>query len=155
MQGEKICCNCKEPKPRSDFAKNKRRKDGLQNVCRPCKQAWDKVNYQKVRESRKPYKRNTYDKQREYNWKANGINLTSARYREMYEEQEGKCQICKLKKKLCVDHDHKTGIVRGLICANCNRAIGLLGDDATTLQAAAEYLARFATKPQTVPSQEA
>lgn len=41
---------------------------------------------------------------------------------------------------LSIDHDHETGKVRGLLCNNCNRAIGLLGDSVSTLLDAVEYL---------------
>lgn len=64
----------------------------------------------------------------------------------MLEAQGGVCAICKgpetkpNAKYLAVDHDHATGAVRGLLCNNCNRAIGLLGDDAERLIAGADYL---------------
>ena len=56
-----------------------------------------------------------------------GITLDD--YNKMFNEQEGKCAICQrhqneLKKILYVDHDHKTGEVRGLLCKNCNVALG-------------------------------
>ena len=41
---------------------------------------------------------------------------------------------------LVVDHDHKTGKVRGLLCHNCNRALGLLHDDQELMQKASEYV---------------
>jgi len=44
--------------------------------------------------------------------------------------------------KLVVDHDHKTNEVRGLLCHNCNRALGLLQDDVGNLQKAIEYLTK-------------
>lgn len=66
--------------------------------------------------------------------------------------QGGVCAICKKPerhrsngpkvKRLAVDHDHTTGEVRGLLCNNCNRALGLFGDDVTALQAAIDYLSR-------------
>lgn len=69
----------------------------------------------------------------------------------MFTEQGGVCAICnqpethtssrsRRVKMLAIDHDHKTGHIRGLLCNNCNRAIGLLGDDIETLLNAVEYL---------------
>jgi hypothetical protein len=54
--------------------------------------------------------------------------------------QGGICPICQRKRKLVVDHKHGTNIVRGLICATCNRALGYLMDDYQTISRAAEYI---------------
>ena len=66
-------------------------------------------------------------------------------YDRMLAGQHGVCAICKQepggrKKFLCVDHDHETGHVRGLLCDRCNRALGLPGDSAELLAAAIGYL---------------
>lgn len=70
-------------------------------------------------------------------------------YEQLLENQDHKCKICEsegfLMKgchiiKLVVDHCHTTGKVRGLLCHNCNRAIGLLHDKAQNLLNAIEYL---------------
>lgn len=53
------------------------------------------------------------------------------------------CEICgKADEALCVDHDHETGKVRGVLCRACNRSIGQLGDTAESLQKATSYLAK-------------
>ena len=55
--------------------------------------------------------------------------------------QAGRCAICVTPMcEPCVDHCHDTGRVRGLLCRSCNLGIGLLGDDAERLAAAADYL---------------
>lgn len=71
--------------------------------------------------------------------------LTGAGYRRLLEIQDGRCFICRrargVTKKLSVDHDHKTGQVRGLVCRNCN--VDLLGharDDVNVFLRAIEYL---------------
>jgi len=77
--------------------------------------------------------------------------LTLEQYNEMVNRNGGRCYICnKIKKRnnckngLCVDHDHKTGQVRGLLCHSCNRALGLLGDDIKILKLAIKYLEKYA-----------
>jgi hypothetical protein len=51
-----------------------------------------------------------------------------------------KCEVCGSTTKLCVDHNHKTDEYRGVLCGNCNRAAGLMGDDVERLMALASYL---------------
>jgi hypothetical protein len=67
--------------------------------------------------------------------------LTQDEYDALKEKQEGKCAICGcVPKKLCVDHDHQSGKVRGLLCNKCNVALGQLNDDAILLRCAAQYI---------------
>lgn len=59
----------------------------------------------------------------------------------MYSSQEGKCLLCgRPGGVLCVDHCHSTGMVRGLLCHWCNKALGLAGDDPELLRRMAEYV---------------
>lgn len=70
-------------------------------------------------------------------------NLTREEVDNLYITQEGKCCICNeffLRKSLVVDHNHKTGITRGLLCSPCNRGIGLLKDDKEIILSAVKYL---------------
>jgi hypothetical protein len=68
-------------------------------------------------------------------------NLSQSDYERMVVEQNNKCGICKkIMKEPCVDHDHATGEIRGLLCYNCNAAIGLFEDNPLTLMAAIKYL---------------
>ena len=71
--------------------------------------------------------------------------ITIDDYSAMLDKQGGKCAICgkhytELKKSLCVDHDHKTGSVRGLLCHYCNTFLGMMGDDPDKIRLAAQYL---------------
>jgi Recombination endonuclease VII len=71
--------------------------------------------------------------------KVYGISM--ADYEAMFERQGGACAICKRTGvTLCVDHCHLTGEVRGLLCSQCNSAIGFCSDDPAVLLAAAAYL---------------
>lgn len=68
--------------------------------------------------------------------------LSLAEFDAMVEEQEGRCKICgDAHKKLNVDHDHKTGEVRGLLCPRCNSALGLAGDGLRSIKALIDYVA--------------
>lgn len=52
------------------------------------------------------------------------------------------CEICNSTEGICIDHDHKTGQVRGALCRNCNHGLGNFLDDPILLQAAIDYLAK-------------
>ena len=85
------------------------------------------------------------DRVRENSWRNSGIDMDIKRYNEMFIEQKGCCAICGRHQSedsitFHVDHDHDTVEVRGLLCKNCNNAIGLLRDDVSVLKAAIEYL---------------
>ena len=77
--------------------------------------------------------------------------ITIADYNEMVLAQNGRCLICgnteqridpksKKLRNLCVDHDHITGKVRGLLCGKCNSFLGLANDDPVLLIKAIKYL---------------
>lgn len=82
--------------------------------------------------------------------------LTAETFGALWERQSGECAICGRALEMSgmrscnVDHDHATGVVRGLLCRACNRGIGLLGDDADRLGAAARYLRRLPAGDQTI-----
>lgn len=65
-------------------------------------------------------------------------------------EQEGRCAIClrhedQFKHRLSLDHDHKTGRIRGILCSNCNRALGLYWDNEETHARFVDYLKKAST----------
>lgn len=75
--------------------------------------------------------------------------ITVADWDQMHDEQLGRCGICLTTLsdvKVCVDHDHATGDVRGLLCNDCNMGLGLLGDTSVRLLAAHQYLERAASR---------
>lgn len=83
----------------------------------------------------------------EFHMKKN-YGLTFEGYEEMLRKQNGVCKIClspppkQRKKRLSVDHCHKTGRVRGLLCDSCNRGLGLFKDNPDLMLNAISYLAR-------------
>lgn len=76
----------------------------------------------------------------------NRYGLSGSDFDAMREAQGGLCSICQGDpgpKGLYVDHDHKSGAVRGLLCHHCNAGLGHYGDDPDRLMAAAAYLLQF------------
>ena len=81
--------------------------------------------------------------------------ITLAEYDRMLEAQGGVCAVCKrperargadgAPRQMPVDHCHKTGRVRGLLCTSCNRALGMMEDNVVALQSAIDYLLRHGT----------
>lgn len=75
---------------------------------------------------------------------ANVYGLKEGQYEELYAAQGGVCAICQRAtgkvRKLAVDHDHKTGYVRGLLCKPCNSVLAHLRDDVLTAMRIAKYL---------------
>ena len=70
--------------------------------------------------------------------------MTTQDWLDLLAYQDGKCSICRRTltrlRVPVVDHNHKTGAVRGLLCMPCNHALGVLHDDAVWLHSAAYYL---------------
>ena len=66
--------------------------------------------------------------------------LSKEDYQHLYTIQNGKCAICKKSNPECVDHNHKTGEVRGLLCGGCNKGIGFLKDSLEVVHEAYQYL---------------
>lgn len=116
-------------------------------------------NKEKIQESqRKKYQKNKHIiciKEKEYRIrnkeyiafrsieKLYGINKEE--YNNIFEKQNGCCKICgvhqsELKKALCVDHDHNTNIIRGLLCNKCNIVLGLMKDDTLIFKNMIYYL---------------
>ena len=127
----KNCQRCKTVKGLSEF-----RKDGTgHSWCRLCQNEYNREWYHKNRE-------------RGLRWRKNGnlkrtYGITLEEYEAMVAEQNGVCKICRTKpeaKHLAVDHDHTTGNVRGILCENCNRGIGMFKDSPEILANAIKYL---------------
>lgn len=80
------------------------------------------------------------------------FGVCNTRYDEMLVRQKGQCAVChsllnsSRYTKFAVDHNHRTGQVRGLLCMNCNTAIGLMKDSPLRLRAAACYLETSGSK---------
>lgn len=118
---------------------------------------WYQENKEKRRESSRKWRAANPDKVREQKkrWKESGgvrysaiksnYGISKEEYDHIFEAQGGRCAICGIHQDdhfrlLSVDHDHKTGKVRGLLCGQCNAGMGNLRDDIHILQSAIQYL---------------
>lgn len=138
----RICSKCKKEKSLSEFYKDKSSKDGYCCWCKKCKDKSTKKFRKKNPEWQQNY-------MKEYHLK-NNYDISYEDFLNLYNEQNGQCGICKKyisididsekHLKANVDHNHTNKKVRGLLCENCNRAIGLLEDNITNLYNAIEYL---------------
>ena len=124
----RTCKQCGESRPLEQFAWVNETRGWRRKTCRDCR-----------RRDVSSEERAAYHLKSRY-----GLSVDD--YSEMLNKQNGGCAICGTTKpggrydKLHVDHCHETGKVRGLLCHNCNRALGLLGDNISTLTNAINYL---------------
>lgn len=133
----KICSNCKKELSLSSFYKDKHRKDGHYPRCKQCQSIYTKE-----------WRRNNFSKSRNHYVKYK-YGITVDQYNKMLEEQYDCCAICSTlfpggqKESFFIDHDHKTGQIRGLLCRECNLMIGHAKDDTDILRQAVRYLERW------------
>lgn len=97
----------------------------------------------KRKNSDSEYKEKMYEYRYFYNLKKL-FNMTKEDYERLLVKQNGVCVVCedasKNTRRLSVDHDHKTGKVRGLLCMECNMVLGLVKDEVGILQNMIKYL---------------
>lgn len=135
----KICRKCKINKSRKDFTLCKRSSDLLQSYCKEC----SKISTRECRK-RDPFFGRKWELKFHY-------DMTLKEYNDLFKKQDEKCLICKLPesrinkntgriKYLAVDHDHKTGKIRGLLCQSCNLILGYAKDNIEILKEAICYL---------------
>jgi len=121
--------------------------------CKSCRTEY--LNSDKYKKNHKAYykkwvqeNKEHYDKTvRSWNFKRD-FGITIDDYTKMFNNQNGLCAVCNRSqtncvKKLAVDHDHKTGKIRALLCANCNLTLGLVHDDPEILKKLISYLENY------------
>lgn len=136
---ERACKNCKVIKDLDKFTLNKLCKYGREHTCKACtitrQGSWEQISPNSHK--------NSY-----YKWKH---GVTKSQYDSMFERQGGVCAVCRNKetglngkrtgiKALCIDHDHKTGAVRELLCNRCNTALGSLREDLNIITNLVDYI---------------
>jgi hypothetical protein len=158
MNTTKICCKCKQCKPLEEFTRDKKNKDGRTYDCKACRSViykqWMADNPEKVKATRDKnwaYRKDYYQRpeqklkyRKRFIEKKYGISYDE--YEKMVDEQGNVCYICnrpepqERNEHLAVDHNHKTGKVRGLLCSRCNRVIGLLEEDLQLIEKLKNYI---------------
>lgn len=140
----KVCVRCGTEKPLDLFSKGKAYKDGRRGTCKKCHSDYQseymKKNPDKYAEQ---LKRNSYTKA---NWKRHRI--TEDAYNELMDLHDGNCHACKERPAINIDHDHACcpkrfscgKCVRGVLCLQCNTAIGLLSDSVVIFQRVIAYI---------------
>jgi hypothetical protein len=136
---DKKCIKCGIIKNIEMFAKGSKYSDGRRNYCKKCHSNYV-VQYTKSN----PHKRTKDSPKRKF--KRHG--LTEDKYNSMLALHDGKCHSCKDRDAINIDHDHLCcpgsyscgKCVRGLLCSQCNTALGLLKDDAVKINNLLDYI---------------
>jgi hypothetical protein len=140
---KKECTTCYEVKDLSDFDKRvyTSKKTGNKTIshrhhCKTCRKVENNKRYRDNPETKKAHNRASY----KHRIKKYGLEIQE--YEEMLESQNHRCYVCRVKpkRKLNIDHNHKTGKVRKLLCPSCNTALGHARDNVTILQGLIDYV---------------
>lgn len=136
--GHKTCSGCGTIKPISAFGKHETCVGGKRRRCRVCCSTAAKAHAKTYSRPKPSY---IVERNRALR---NKYGITHQDYVDLLAEQGGGCALCgrkpKFDKPLSVDHCHKTGRVRGILCPRCNRALAQLGDNESGLKKAALYI---------------
>jgi len=137
---KKKCSKCGRLLSLKEFHRKMSHQDGRQSYCKECSSKICILHRKNMTEEQK-------ERKREWGFHHRHLRkygLTSSAFSTLLRGQKNRCAICRHKftmdKKPAVDHDHKTGKVRGLLCTNCNRVLGNAKDDVNVLFTAIQYL---------------
>ncbi|MFE9959583.1 endonuclease VII domain-containing protein [Micromonospora sp. NPDC005299] len=125
--GLKWCPDCEQIKPVEDFPRTTRG-SGRHSYCKPCHNARGNETKQRL-----------YGGNREYHLRRR-YGIGQKEFDELLAEQGGVCAICGSPDPEHLDHDHRTGWVRGILCFNCNGGLGQFKDSPESLARAITYL---------------
>jgi hypothetical protein len=144
----RVCTRCQKTKNPECFGVKNAAKSGLLSACKECIKFYNTAHYKRNKlkinaRSKAWHEANPHVSsiwKRRYKLKKNyGLSLEN--FDAMKNKQNGLCAISGCG-RLCntVDHCHKTGRVRGLLCGSCNRALGLLGESIERIEGLKKYL---------------
>lgn len=147
----KTCKYCLVEKITSDFWKCARSKDRLDYKCKICSKLinrqWHRANRARVNEVKSEWSKKNPDKVKNTSLKKS-YKIDLIEYNNMLTKQNNKCAICSEEsavKCLAVDHDHKTGKIRGLLCNRCNTGLGMFRDNIDLIILSGMYLSEHST----------
>jgi hypothetical protein len=131
---EKKCSECNELKSLDNFSRDKSRKDGVDAYCKPCRYL---KNRKWAGENKEVHRKSTLNTRRKLEY-----GVSPEQFDLLLKNQENLCAICKIAidHTSHLDHCHNTGKVRGVLCPNCNKGLGLFSDDIHKLYSAIKYL---------------
>lgn len=139
----KRCRTCGQVKPLAEFSPKRA-------SCRACRrdvyQRYYRANRSSVLASQRARGPRPFDRDQ---WRRHRYGMSVADHQLLLERQGGRCAVCCRDLALVVDHDHDSGVVRGLLCQGCNCGIGLLDDDPERCLSAATYLEQGRETPDT------
>lgn len=130
----KLCNPCGRDLAATEFYPSSSTSDGLQHMCRECSSTLQKERNRQA----------AYKEARRASALRSRYDISVTEYERLFRLQDKRCAICRNRpqtRRLAVDHNHRTGAVRGLLCDWCNRKVlGGARDKPAILRAAAEYL---------------
>jgi len=146
-QDAKICGRCNEIKDTIEFNRNTNSADGRQSLCIICCHAYSKVwreeNRAAIKAKKSSHRKENKDKYRSKQ-RSKVYGISEIEIDALIVMQNNTCAICCFeftsKGSFHVDHSHKTGAIRGLLCPHCNKGLGMFRDDESRLSRAALYL---------------
>lgn len=142
----------REANPEAQREIAKRAREGRKEKAAAEQKAWRLKNPEKVAAARLLNAARPEYKRRKMGERLKKYGITVEAFEAMASLQNNKCGICEtdnpgINKRWSVDHDHVTDAVRGLLCQNCNLALGQVGDDITILEKMIDYLKRHKNGP--------
>lgn len=132
LRRTKVCRVCKENKLLLDFYSHRNTSDKLRSECKVC---WNKSSLDYYFNN----KQSRVAQRKDYHYRSK-YGLTKEEVEKLKEDQNFKCMICEDEVNLVVDHCHKTGKVRSLLCNLCNQGLGSFKDDPKIIDKASAYL---------------